>query len=153
MAFDEFSALNRQDVRKVEFVVPNADVECLRQLLDFKDFDPVKNILTMLKSNYGLKGVLRARRMESHQVLIQWLSRRQVYSEPGLYCVYKKDEWCHESIYQRAPEHIEEQQGTNTHSNTQPQAYVPGNLQCLFKRSAHSAGPVIMGAIQSFEYM
>lgn len=42
MIFEEFSALSGQDVRKVEFDVPRADFQCLRELFDFKDFDPIK---------------------------------------------------------------------------------------------------------------
>ena len=61
-------------MRKVEFDVPNVDIECLRQLLVFKDFDPVKEALTMLKPIYGLKDAPRAWRNKLHQVLVQWLS-------------------------------------------------------------------------------
>ena len=43
MTFEEFSALSGQDIREVEFDVPNVDIECLRQLLAFRDFGPVKD--------------------------------------------------------------------------------------------------------------
>ena len=80
LTFEELSALSGQDIRKVEFDVPKADIDCLRQLPDFKDFDPVKETLTMLKPIYGLKDAPRAWRKKLHQVLVQWLSCRQLYT-------------------------------------------------------------------------
>ena len=58
MTFEELSALSGHDIRKVEFEVPKADIECFRQLPDFKDLDAVKEALTMLKPIYGLKTFL-----------------------------------------------------------------------------------------------
>ena len=58
------------------------DHECLRRLLDVNDFDPVKEILAMTKPIYGLKDAPRAWRKKLHQVVIQWLSRRQFYFAP-----------------------------------------------------------------------
>ena len=56
IAFEEFSALSGQDIRIVEFDVPKVDIECLRQLPDFMDFDPVKETLTMFKPSYTVNG-------------------------------------------------------------------------------------------------
>ena len=68
MAFGEFSAFSGQDVGNVELDVPKADLECLRQLLDFQDVDPAKEALTMLKPIYGLTDVPSALRENLHQV-------------------------------------------------------------------------------------
>ena len=68
---------------------------------------------------------------QMHQILIQWLSRRQLYSEPELYCVHRKDEVEQQNIYKRAQEHNEEQQETSNFRNTAPQMYVQGNIQCM----------------------
>ena len=45
MTFEELSALSGQDIRKVEFDVPKVDIDWFQQLLDFKDYDPVKETL------------------------------------------------------------------------------------------------------------
>ena len=65
-----------------------------------------------------------------HQVLIQWMSCRQLYTEPELYCVHKEDLVTEPDILTRAREHNEEQQETGQRQ-TEPQAYKKGNLQCL----------------------
>ena len=129
--FEEFSALFGQYVGKVELYVPKADLDCLRQLPDFKDLDPQLEALIMLKQIYGLKGAPRAWRKTLHQVLIQWLSCRQLYPGPGLYCVHRKDEVEQDNIDERARQHNEEQLGICNFRNTKPRAYVFGNLQCL----------------------
>ena len=77
MVFEEFSAFSGQDIRKVEFDLPKVDIECLRQLFDFNDFDLVNEALTMLTPIYGLKDAPRAWRTKLHQVFVQWLSCRQ----------------------------------------------------------------------------
>ena len=135
MAFEEFSALRGQDIRKVEFDVPKVDIECLRQLPDFKDFDPAKEALTMLKPIYGLKDALRAWRKKFHQVFVQWLSCRQFYIEPECYYVHKKDLVIEPSILVRAKEHNEEQHESGKARQTEPQVFEKGNVQCL--SSAH----------------
>ena len=131
MAFEEFSALAGQDVRKVEFDVPKADLECLRQVPDLKGFDPQKASLFMLKTTHGLKDAPRAWRKHLHQVLIRCMSRRPFHSELDFYCVHRKDEVEQQNIYKRAQEHHEEQLEKGNFRNTMPQAYVPGNRQCL----------------------
>lgn len=41
----------------------------------------------MMRPMYGLKDVPRVRRKGLHEVLIKWMFRRQLYSEPGFHCV------------------------------------------------------------------
>ena len=60
MTFEELSALSGQNIRRVEFDVPRVDIGCLRELLDLKDFYPVKETLAMLKFIYGLTDAPRA---------------------------------------------------------------------------------------------
>ena len=43
-------------MRDVEFDVPRADFECLRQLPEFKDYDPNAETFAMLTPIYALKG-------------------------------------------------------------------------------------------------
>ena len=45
--------------------------------------------------------------------------------------MHRSGQVCEEDIYKRASEHNDEQQGAGKLRNTQPHAYVPGNLQCL----------------------
>ena len=115
MTFEESSALSGQDVRKAELDVSKADIECVRQLLDFRDFDPVKESLTMLKPIYWLKDAPRAWRKKLHQVLVQWLPCRHmyiyiyIYAEPEFYCFHRKYVAEGPDIIIRAKEHDEEQ--------------------------------------------
>ena len=118
MTFEELSAFSGQDVRKVEFDAPKVDIEGLREFPDFRDFEPVKETLTMLKPIDGLKDAPRAWRKKLHQVLVQWLSLRQFYIEPALYCVHKKDLAIEPDILTRAKEHDEEQRKTGKTRNT-----------------------------------
>ena len=64
----------------------------------------------MLKPIYGLKDAPRAWRKKLHQVLIQWMSCRQLYSEPELYCVHRdnKQDTVGNTIT-KAKEHSDEQ--------------------------------------------
>lgn len=101
MAFEEFSAFSGQDIGNEEFDVPKADVVCLRELLDFKDFGPVKETLTMQKSLYGLKGAPRAWRKKLHQVFVDWVSCRQLYAEFEFYCVHNGNARSHGDPYER----------------------------------------------------
>lgn len=130
LIFEELSAFTGQDIRKVEFDVPKVDIDSLRELLDFKDFDPKYETLTMLKPIYGLKDAPRAWRKKLHGVLIGWLSCRQLYSEPELYCVHRTDGTCGDNSPKRAQQHNEEQQETGK-MQVAAQEYTRGNLQCL----------------------
>ena len=131
MTFEELTALSGQDIRKVESDAPKADVGCLRELPGFRDLDLAEETLTMLKPIYGSREGPRAWRTDLHQVLIPWLSCRKFYAGPEFYCAYRKGEVINEDVCQRALEPIWEQHGTGNHRNTQAQAYIKGNLQCL----------------------
>ena len=128
--FEEFSALTGQQIRKVEFYAPKFDLECLRQLPDFKDFDPKYKILIMLKPIYGLKDAPRAWRTKLHEVLTGWLSCRQLYSEIELYCVHRSDGARGGDILVRARQHNEEQQETGKRQVV-AQEYKQDSFQCL----------------------
>lgn len=60
MTFEELSALSSHNIRKAEFDVPKADLECLRQLPDFDDLNPHTETFIMLKPIHGLKDAPRA---------------------------------------------------------------------------------------------
>ena len=85
----------------------------------------------MLKPIYGSKDAPLAWRKKLHQVLVQWVSRRQFYAQPELYCVHKRDGWCRERTYQRANDHDNEQKEAGMYRTLEPQAYIKGRLQCL----------------------
>ena len=53
-ALSKARATSGRDIRAVEFDAPKVDIECLRQLSDFKGYDLAKETLTMLKPMYGL---------------------------------------------------------------------------------------------------
>ena len=109
--------------------MPTADLGCLRQLFDFWDFGLAKETVIMLKPVYVLKGAPRAWRKKLHQVLVQWLSCRQFYSEPELYCVHRQNGVNKQNTHERAQQHNEEQQVTGNVRNIQRQAYISGDLR------------------------
>ena len=84
LAFDTMSKLTGTECRAVQFDVPKADLDCLKQICVFEKFNPAIEILTMLKPIYGQKAFPRAWRKKLHQVLVGWLQCRQLYAEPGL---------------------------------------------------------------------
>ena len=64
----------------------------------------------MLKPVYGLKDAPRAWRKNLHEVLVGWMSCRQLCSEPELYCVHRSDEKIGDNLIERARQHNAEQQ-------------------------------------------
>ena len=85
----------------------------------------------MLKPIYGLKDAPRAWRTKLHQVLIQWLSCRQLYSGPELYCVHRDDDVKGGNVHERAQQHNEKQREIGNVRNTKTQAHLAGGSQCL----------------------
>lgn len=69
MAFEELSEISGQNVRKVEFDVPKADLECPKQLPDCSDFNTATETFIMLKPICGFKDAPRAWRNNLHQVV------------------------------------------------------------------------------------
>ena len=111
--------------------MPKADLECLRTIKGFENFDPSKETLYMIKPIYGLKDAPRAWRKKFHQVLIQWMSCRQLYSEPELYCVHDKNQIVDHNPITRAIEHTEEQQESGITRTLNQQLLVRRGLLCL----------------------
>ena len=66
----------------------------------------------MLKPICGLNDAPRAWREKLHEVLIGWVSCRQLYSDPELYCVHRRDDVGGGNVLERARQHTEEQQET-----------------------------------------
>lgn len=97
------------ELREVQFDVPKADPGCLRQIRGFEDFNSNVETLTMLKVIYGLKDAPRAWRKKLHQAFIQWMSCRQLYSEPELYCVHTSNHTEEVDTISGAVEHNDEQ--------------------------------------------
>ena len=92
LAFEDFSVLTGQPIRKVELDVPKVGFDCLRQLPDFNDFDPKYETLTMLRPIYGLEDAPRVWMKTLHEVLAGWMSYRQLYNEFELYCIHKEED-------------------------------------------------------------
>ena len=63
----------------------------------------------MLKPIEGLKDVPRAWRKKLHQVLAQWMSCQQFYSEPELYCVHRGIQPSIKNAMELAKQHDSEQ--------------------------------------------
>ena len=110
LRFEDLSKLTGTECRAVQFDVPMADLDCLKQIRGFENFNPAIEILTMLKPIYGLNGAPRAWRKKLHQVLEGWLQCRQLYAEPELYCVHKCQQGRSNDILGRAQAHNLEQQ-------------------------------------------
>ena len=89
LTFEEFSKLTGTECRTVQFDVPKADLDCLKQIRGFEHFNPATETLTMLKPIYGLKEVPRAWREKLLQVHEGCLQCRQLYAVPELHCVHK----------------------------------------------------------------
>ena len=70
LTFEELARLTGQPLRAVEFDLSAADVELLRELPGYSDFDPTRETLAMIKPIYGLKDAPRAWRKKLHQVLV-----------------------------------------------------------------------------------
>ena len=69
MSFEELAELTGQEVRRVEFKLQAVDVPIIRRIPGFETFDPETEVLSMLKSIYGLKDAPRAWRKKLDQVL------------------------------------------------------------------------------------
>ena len=132
MTSEELSVLSGQDIRRVEFDVFREDIRCLRELFDFKVFEPVEETLAMYEFIYWLTDVPRPWRKPLHQVFTQWVSCRQLYAGSEFYCVHKNDARCFENVTRRAVAHNEEQQETGNYRKVKPQAFDTDNLLCLF---------------------
>ena len=85
----------------------------------------------MMTPMYGLKGAPRAWRKESHQVLAQRMSRRQLHSEPEPYCVHKGNQIDKKDAIARAKEHDREQQEASDPRTIKDKLYKFGNVECL----------------------
>ena len=81
--------MTNTELREVEFDISSPDLNVLRQLPGYADFDPVKEILKMLKPIYGLKDAPRAWRHKLHHVLVDW-GMNQLKVEAELYVSHYK---------------------------------------------------------------
>lgn len=131
LAFEELSKLSVAQCRAVLFDVPKLDLQCLRSIKGFEDFNPACETVSVLKPIFGLKGAPRAWRKQLHQVLEQWMSCRQLCSEPGLYCVHTHSQRSAKDMIARAKAHDLERQETGDVRNIPLQQYEPGSSWCL----------------------
>lgn len=136
LAFEEFSRLTGFECRAIQFDVPKADLECLKQLKGFEHFNAHTETLTMLKPIHGLKGAPRARRKKLHQVLKGWQQCQQLHAKLELYCVRKSQSKRSQDPIGRAQAHNLEQQEVAEPRSIAPSTFASGNLQCLL--SAHA---------------
>ena len=84
MTFKELSELTGQPLREVQFDLTAEDVKLLRLIPEFKDFDPQRETLSMVKPIYGLKDAPRAWRKKLHMVLTEW-KLNQLYADEQIY--------------------------------------------------------------------
>ena len=71
LSCEEFSRLIGTACRAVQLDVPRLDSECLEQIKESENFNPMKETLHMLKPMYGLRDAPRAWRNKLQQVLEQ----------------------------------------------------------------------------------
>lgn len=90
MAISELFALTGNELRELQFEIPAADVQLLRSIPGFEDFDAKTEVLNMAEPIYGLKDAPRTWRKKLHIVLIDRMSSRQLYAEPELYCAHEQ---------------------------------------------------------------
>ena len=88
LTFEEIARLTGTPLREVEFDLSPEDVDLIRRLPGYADFDPVRETLRMLKPIYGLKDAPRAWRKRLHQVLSEW-GAKQLFAEPELYALHQ----------------------------------------------------------------
>ena len=60
MTFEELARLTGMPLRAVEFDLAPEDVQLLKKLKGFEDYNPLKETLQMVKPIYGLKDAPRA---------------------------------------------------------------------------------------------
>ena len=89
LTFEEYARATGTQLRAVEFELAPADIWILKKLPGFEDFDPIVEVLRMLKPIYGLKDAPRAWRMRLHQVLIAY-GMHQLQAEAELYVLHDK---------------------------------------------------------------
>ena len=65
-----------------------------------------------------------------HEVLIAWMSCRQLQYEFELHCVHRTDGTCGDDMLKRLEQHNEEQRGFGQRQAAEPE-YKKDNLQCL----------------------
>ena len=84
MTFEELSRLTGEPLRAVEFDLASEDVQILRLIPGFEDFDPTTETLSMVKPIYGQKDAPRAWRKKLHLLLTEW-GMKQLYADSQLY--------------------------------------------------------------------
>ena len=72
MSFDELAEEKGEPARQVEFQLAGADLDILRKIPGFSDYDPAHEVLEMTKPTYGPKDAPRAWRRKLHKVLTSW---------------------------------------------------------------------------------
>ena len=72
MTFEEIAEETGAPQRKVEFQLTGEDLEILRTIPEFADYDPQAEVLAMDKPIYGLKDAPRAWRRKLDRVLRAW---------------------------------------------------------------------------------
>ena len=91
LTFEELAQLTGTPLRQVEFDLQAGDVELLRKLPGFEDFDPKTETLRMLKPIYGLKDAPRAWRKRLHQCLVDF-GLVQTLAEAELYVSHESEQ-------------------------------------------------------------
>ena len=89
LTFEEYARLTGQQLRAVQFRVAPSDVPLVRRIKGYEDFDPDKEVLTMLKAIYGLKDAPRAWRKRLHLALVKF-GMRSLLAEPEIYVLHEE---------------------------------------------------------------
>ena len=87
LSFEELARAFGEPLREVEVDFNKGDVELLRTIPGWENFNPELETIKLLKPIYGLKDAPRAWRKRLHQVLTSW-GASQLLAEPELYALH-----------------------------------------------------------------
>ena len=97
MTFAELSEMTGKPMRNVEFHLSGEDLEILRSIPGFEDYNPNLEVLEMIKPIYGLKDAPRAWRIKLDRVLRSWQLKgssglKPLKAAPEIYVAHSMEE-------------------------------------------------------------
>ncbi|CAK0801133.1 unnamed protein product, partial [Prorocentrum cordatum] len=84
LTFEQVAAMDGEVKRKVQFTMPPGSIPVLRQLEGYEDYNPVTEVLLLLRCGFGLKDAPRLRQVMSKQVL-EKTGGKALISDPQIY--------------------------------------------------------------------
>ncbi|CAK0813698.1 unnamed protein product, partial [Prorocentrum cordatum] len=84
LTFEQVAAMDGEVKRKVQFTTPPGSIPVLRQLEGYEDYNPVTEVLLLLRCGFGLKDAPRLWQVMSKQVL-EKTGGKALISDPQIY--------------------------------------------------------------------